>query len=208
MILSEGLDNDMNDVLEYSNLIKKSGNTVLELSGEILKSFQVKPHSNSTGDGFFNLLIFKEKLEQLYLPQARNKNINYQIFTSEDTDHVSVSKNKLLQIAGNLISNALKFTPVNGIITVTLTLKIEEPQNSLHIIIKDNGVGMSTEQLNSILSGKVLSKDGTSGEQGYGFGLAMVKNLVESLHGEIKISSVIGEGTTFDVRVLPAGLEQ
>jgi signal transduction histidine kinase len=54
----------------------------------------------------FNLTVFKDKLEKLYGPQAKHKNISFHVYTTPLTEKVPFSKNKLLQITGNLISNA------------------------------------------------------------------------------------------------------
>ena len=66
----------------------------------------------------------------------------------------------------------------------------------------DTGVGMDDAKVQQILAGQGKTTDGTSGEQGYGFGLALVKHLVDSLKGNMHIKSVQGSGTIFEI-VLP-----
>lgn len=199
IISEQGKNNNMDEVLEFINLIHKSGNSILELADEIL-STDVKTLVKLKGDEL-NLYIFKEKLEKLYIPQARTKNINFKVQISSDTDKIPFSKNKLLQITGNLISNAIKFTPQNGKVEVSLTLTRGEIPNMLKIMVKDSGIGLNQEQINGILKGESVSVIGTSGEQGYGFGLVLVKHLIEGLKGKFNISSE-GDGACFEV-VLP-----
>ena len=199
IISEQGKNNNMDQVLEFINLIHKSGNSILELADEIL-STDVKTLVKLKGDEL-NLYIFKEKLEKLYIPQARTKNINFKVQISSDTDKIPFSKNKLLQITGNLISNAIKFTPENGKVEVSLTLTRGEMPNMLKIMVKDSGIGLNQEQINGILKGESVSVIGTSGEQGYGFGLVLVKHLIEGLKGKFNISSE-GDGACFEV-VLP-----
>ena len=199
IISEQGKNNNMDEVLEFINLIHKSGNSILELADEIL-STDVKTLVKLKGDEL-NLYIFKEKLEKLYIPQARTKNINFNVQISSDTDKIPFSKNKLLQITGNLISNAIKFTPQNGKVEVSLTLTRGEMPNMLKIMVKDSGIGLNQEQINGILKGESVSVIGTSGEQGYGFGLVLVKHLIEGLKGKFNISSE-GDGACFEV-VLP-----
>ena len=149
----------------------------------------------------FNLLIFKDKLEKLYTPQAKTKNINFQVHVNTSVEKILFSKNKLLQITGNLISNAMKFTPQNGSITVDLDIIKNVDENKLHILVKDSGIGLNQQSIDAILSGTAKSTDGTQGENGFGFGLALVKHLVDSLNGQINIHSVVGEGATFEINL-------
>ncbi len=197
VISEQGQENEIDEVLEFINLIQRSGRSLLELADEILSTDLPKPKDLKTDE--FNLLVFKDKLEKLYTPQAKNKNIDFVINTSVNSDTIPFSRNKLLQITGNLISNAMKFTPVNGKITVDLGLKIEETQNLLQINVTDTGVGLSQDAINTILAGKATSTDGTSGEQGYGFGLALVKHLVDTLKGEMRIYSHPNQGANFEI---------
>jgi len=67
--------------------------------------------------------------------------------------------------------------------------------------VKDSGVGLNQHSIDAILSGTAKSTDGTQGENGYGFGLALVKHLVDSLNGHMNIHSVIDEGSTFEINL-------
>jgi signal transduction histidine kinase len=197
VISDQGHDNEIEEVLEFINLIQRSGRSLLELADEILGSDK-KPAALK-GDEF-NLLLFKDKLEQLYMPQARNKNIAFKVNVSPESASTPFSKNKLLQITGNLISNAMKFTPRDGEITVDLHLAVEDAkQNMLQIKVTDNGVGLDTASMDLILNGNAASTNGTGGEQGYGFGLALVRHLVHNLKGTFNIYSAPGRGATFAV---------
>jgi len=198
IIAEQGQDNQIDEVLEFINLIHKSGRSILELADEILSSDQPRSLKNDE----FNLLLFKDKLEKLYQPQAKSKDIAFNININPETAATPFSKNKLLQITGNLISNAMKFTARDGKITVDLNLVIEDNQNQLQIKVSDSGVGLNEVAINAILKGNATSTDGTGGEQGYGFGLALVKHLIEGLKGTLNIYSTLGEGATFEV-ILP-----
>lgn len=205
IIKDQGDDNQMDEVLEFVNLIHKSGNSILDLAEEILESHKEKK-ADSAGkaeidSNRFNLTLFKEKLLKLYEPQARHKNIVLAVNTSILTENVTFSKNKLLQITGNLISNAIKFTPSGGTVTVDLKLAITLEMPTLQIAVSDTGVGMNAASIHAIETGNASSTGGTSGEQGFGFGLALVRHLVDSLEGEMSVSSIPGKGTTFLVNL-------
>lgn len=204
IIRDQGESNQMDEVLEFINLIHKSGNSILDLAEEILETHKEKgritPATAATGNEF-NLMVFKDKLEKLYGPQAKHKNIRFYVHTTPLTEKVPFSKNKLLQITGNLISNSMKFTPEGGEVIVDLRLIINSERLTLQILVKDTGVGMSAESMKAILSGNASSTEGTGGEQGFGFGLALVKHLVDSLDGTMAITSEAGKGATFEINL-------
>lgn len=196
IISEQGKENHIDEVLEFINLIHRSGRSILELADEILSSDKPQPLK---GDEF-NLLMFKDKLEKLYLPQAKNKNISFSIKVSPSSATTPFSKNKLLQITGNLISNAIKFTPNSGSVHVDLNLKVDKnKKNLLRIKISDTGIGLTKDSIDAILSSTAISTNGTGGETGYGFGLSLVKHLVDSLKGTLMIHSEPGKGATFEV---------
>ncbi|MDF3077626.1 MAG: hypothetical protein K0S09_1515 [Sphingobacteriaceae bacterium] len=202
-MISEGNDTNMDEVMEVFNLIYKSGNSILELADEILRADdKVEKKDSGLMSHQLSLATFKEKLEKLYRPQAINKNIKFSISTSAKTENIPLSKNKLLQITGNLISNSIKFTPVGGFVEVNLNLDVDKQPQVLHISVKDSGVGLTDEKISYILSGDASSTSGTSGEKGYGFGLALVKHLVDSLNGTMSIHSSPNQGAEFEI-VIP-----
>jgi signal transduction histidine kinase len=104
---------------------------------------------------------------------------------------------------GNLISNSIKFTPEKGEVHVDLqTRKEEKDQVELFIKVADNGVGMDEKTKDEILIGGKKSTEGTKGETGFGYGLSLVKHLIDKADGTFRISSKSGEGSTFRI-VLP-----
>jgi signal transduction histidine kinase len=201
LISEQGEDNQIQEILEFMNLINKSGRSILELADEILSADKKDNKIPELKGNEFNLLVFKDKLEKLYVPQAMNKQIKFTVNTSSYSETIPFSKNKLLQITGNLISNAIKFTPNNGNVTVGLNLVEDKEKNILQISVKDSGVGLNVAGIATILQGNAISTNGTGGENGYGFGLALVKHLVESLKGTFNITSTPGDGATFEVKL-------
>ena len=202
MVSNQGVNNKLEEVLKFISLIQKSSHSILELADEILRVDKKLHIESEIKQNELNLLAFKEKLEKLYLPQTISKNLRFLIQTSPDSDTIPFLKNKLLQITGNLISNAIKFTSVNGAITIDLKLIVTDEDHTLHIAVSDTGVGLSPAAIEHILTGSTNTTEGTNGEQGYGFGLSLAMHLIKSLHGTCTIESKLGEGSTFRV-VLP-----
>jgi K+-sensing histidine kinase KdpD len=201
LIKEQGDANQMDEILEFMNLIHKSGRSILELADEILSADKPGKKEVELKGNEFNQVVFKDKLEKLYVPQAMNKHIKFTVHTSSESETIPFSKNKLLQITGNLISNAIKFTPNNGSVAVSLDLVEETNQNILQIKVKDSGVGLDAAGIATILQGNATSTAGTGGENGYGFGLVLVKHLIESLKGTFNITSTQGDGATFEVKL-------
>ena len=196
IISEQGKDNQIDEVLEFINLIHRSGRSILDLADEILSNDKLQPLQNDE----FNLIMFKDKLEKLYIPQAKNKNITFSVAVSPASATTPFSKNKLLQITGNLISNAIKFTPKNGSVTVDLNLKVDKDKKNLLLIkVTDTGIGLTKDDIDAILSSTANSTNGTGGETGYGFGLVLVKHLIDTLKGTLKIDSEPSNGAAFEV---------
>lgn len=196
IIARQGNNNNLSEVLEFIQLIHKSSRSLLELADEILTEEQ---QCRKLTENEMNLDIFKCKLDDLYNVQAKNKGVNLQIHLMEGNNQSPFQKNKLLQIAGNLISNAIKFTPESGTVKVTLGLIENESDKQLQLTISDTGTGISQETLNQLAAGNSSSADGTCGEKGYGFGLALVKHLVKNLGGTMEIHNLVGSGACFTV---------
>lgn len=200
IIQLQGSENKLEEVLDFIGLIQKSGNSVLELADEILYSSLEEKRKPKSYE--FTLLTLKEKTLDMFGPQAITKNVTLTVSTTTAFAEVPFPKNQILQIIGNLISNAIKFTPAGGRVEVFLDLEIPNQQKSLKIQVKDNGVGISQGKIKEILEGGTSSLYGTSGEKGFGFGLNLVQQLVKKMKGQISLNSKLGEGVEFNL-VLP-----
>lgn len=197
IIEDEVKNEQIDEVLELVEMIKKGGHSLLELVEEIMEKDQ-------PGENKFDCDGFCQKLKELYQPQAKSKGVDLTIQTATNTDGIFFPKSRLLQIAGNLISNAIKFTEEGD--TVDVEVKVEETKkahkkNNLNIKVEDTGIGMPPEKVKEIMQGTATSEGGTGGEKGYGFGLSLVYHLVQKADGNIQINSEEGKGTTFVVQL-------
>jgi signal transduction histidine kinase len=198
IIAQQGNSNNLTEVLDFIQLIHKSCKSLLELADEILTEEQ---SSRRLASNEMNLSVFKCKLEDLYSVQAKNKGVNLQIQLKGGNTLSSFPKNKLLQITGNLISNAIKFTPEKGTVKVEMSLMEQEGLDVLHLMISDTGSGISEQALQYLEDGHNSSTDGTCGEKGYGFGLELVKHLILGLGGTLEIHNIEGSGACFNVEL-------
>ncbi len=185
---------------EILEMIGNGGQALLILAGDILGMQETGLlHPKDALKHIFTLSSFKELIERLYRPMAVSKSLQFEVATYGG-ELPLFEKNTLLQITGNLVSNAMKFTPAGGLVRVDLAI-LNDPATELQIKIKDSGVGLNAESILGIRDGNVASTMGTGGERGFGFGLALVQHLVNSLDGTIEVFSLLNDGTTFEVRI-------
>lgn len=137
---------------------------------------------------------------------TESKGINLLFETSVQSRITACDPDMIERIILNLISNAIKFTDKNGVITV----KISELEKHIMISVSDTGIGISEKRCNSIF--ELFNRDDADGirnKEGTGIGLYLVKALVEAHDGEIKATSEVSIGTTFNitlpVRILEKG---
>jgi signal transduction histidine kinase len=121
--------------------------------------------------------------------EARAKKIDLNLKAFADLGHVEADRRALRSIFDNLVSNALRYTPQGGVVTLEAT----EIKDGVQFFVRDNGRGIETERLPTIF-GRFSA--GT-GEGGTGLGLALVRRLVESMSGQVSVESRLGQGTTF-----------
>lgn len=198
----QGGDTKLEEILQLAVMIRKGGESLLELADDILTNEVLpdgKPQPPKSNE--FTLATLKQKLEKLYAPQAAAKDIDLSIVNENENALVPFPKNKIVQVIGNIISNAIKFTPKKGYVMVRQEYLKQEDTAELYFVIKDSGVGISEDKLNQIMHGESKSTSGTEGETGYGFGLELVKHLVDTMNGDLSIESKENDGCKFTVRL-------
>lgn len=114
---------------------------------------------------------------------------------------VNIDENLMLQLFGNLISNAIKFTPQNGKVWVDF---IKYEGNFVKVAVRDTGVGIPKEDFDKLfrIDTKYFSR-GTEGEEGSGLGLALAAEVVQKHNGVISVESELNKGTSF-IFTIPA----
>lgn len=122
---------------------------------------------------------------------------NIQIETDlEEGVRIRADEELLGLVWNNLLSNAFKFTPAGGSVSLRLTADSE----SATVTVKDSGCGMSAE-VGAHIFEKFYQGDSSHAAQGNGLGLALVKRVVDILHGQIQVESAPGQGSVFTVKI-------
>lgn len=146
-----------------------------------------------------NIYLFLDEIYLSFKEYARGKQINLEYFNKDCSLDVWFDVVQLEKVIYNLLSNAFKYTPLGG----TVSLAVQEYENSVMILISDTGVGIAEENLNKIFD-RFYQVDSLDNQKGTGIGLALAKSIIETHQGKICVQSREGKGTTFVVE-LPLG---
>jgi signal transduction histidine kinase len=192
------MDNDRSEEdKEALRLIKDSGTNSLELVNNLL-------HMSGSSDQDFkkedvNLADLVQHCVDMLHVRADEKQQKFRLNLMPAV--LRVNYEKMWRVISNLISNAIKFSPVGSVIDVS----IETGRGNVLLVVKDQGIGIPAEMGDKIFDVFTESRRrGTAGEESFGLGLSITKQIVEAHAGTITFDSVLNKGTAFKV-VLPAG---
>lgn len=183
---------------EYTQMIIESTKQLAKLSSNILMISNLENREIITEKTEFRL---DEQIRQSVLmlePIWESKKIDFNI----DLDHANYYGNEelLMQVWLNLIGNAIKFTPKNG----EISLSLKECANILKITVSDTGTGISAEDQKHIFD-KFYQADRSGYTDGNGLGLSLVKRIIHLCHGQISVQSELDLGTSFVITLPTKG---
>jgi PAS domain S-box-containing protein len=185
---------------EYIGIIKNSGNSLLGIIKDILDYSKIEAGKIDLYNSVFIPKMELQKHVLILSGLALKKKINLTIIFGLGTENtVEGDLEKLLQVFLNLIGNAIKFTPKNGSVQITIDIDpIAEELWQLKVSVKDSGIGIPDELI-PYLTDPFYQVESSSSRtyQGTGLGLAISKRLIELMGGELAISSKLDEGSEF-----------
>lgn len=190
---SEILDKEY---VEYAEVIQSSGQGLLSLIDEILDLSKIESGKMQLEIDEITLAEISKDLYSLFLPQAKNKNLQFRIDVLPDTAHIIKSdKMKLEQILKNLLANAVKFTSQGE---VTLTISEDKQHQKINFQVADTGIGIAREKLDVVFEA-FKQADGSTRRKfgGTGLGLSISRQLAKLLGGDIEIQSEENKGSLF-----------
>ena len=182
--------------MKYLKMISEQSYRLSNLSQNSLLLSKVESCQIITDKETFSLSEQLKSCAILLLKQIEEKSITLNIPEDMAIEYYG-NEELMAQVWINLLTNAIKFTPVNGEITITE----KDSKNEVQISISDNGIGMSEETITHVFE-KYYQNDSVSFVKGNGIGLAITKRIVDLCGGTIKIDSKLNEGSTFTV-ILP-----
>lgn len=179
---------------EYMGNIKQASGRMTSQLNSLLSFFRLDCGKEEVNLAPFRLTDIAETLEREFRTQIEAKDVAF--FVKNCNDYVVIGdKERIIQIGGNLLSNALKFTN-DGLISLEATYK----NGTYNLFVNDTGTGMPKGELRRIFkSFERLSNAAT--QDGFGLGLSIVDSLVRLLGGKIRINSDIGIGTNVSVDI-------
>jgi signal transduction histidine kinase len=151
----------------------------------------------------FDLTALVQNNIQLLNPQAEKKGIKIQ-YTMERSVGAYADRNMIDLVLRNILSNAIKFTPDSGIVTVS----VGREHSDTTVSIKDTGLGIRKELHGKLFSNQNYSTPGTANEKGTGLGLILCKEFVEKNDGKISVKSAEGSGSTFTFTIPSAVMKE
>ena len=178
---------------EYVADIYTSGKHLLKIINEILDLSRIEAGQYEMKQEPISLADIAQECQKMLKIKAEQKRIIITTKIKNNMPKLKADKKAVRQIIINILSNALKFTPENGQVTITTGITQE---NGQYIAIKDNGPGIPPEEIPIVLSsfgqGTIAIK---SAEQGTGLGLPIVQALLHMHNGQLYIKSKLRQGT-------------
>ncbi len=190
---------------DYLAKIAQASNHLLSLINDVLDMSRIESGKVTINERPENLAEILQGLRNIIQSDVHAKNMDLFIDTVDVVDEdVFCDKLRLNQILLNLTSNAIKFTPSGGTISIRVTQKpCASPKRGLYEFkVSDTGIGMSPEFAKTVFDPFTREQTSTvSGIQGTGLGMAITKNIVDMMGGTIEVQSEQGKGSTFTVNL-------
>jgi signal transduction histidine kinase len=179
---------------EFCGDIRESGKHLLSLINDILDLSKVEAGRMELEMARFDLRHAMDNALTLVRGRAEAHSIELETLISEDVDEFEGDERKLKQILLNLLTNAIKFTPEGG----TVTLEARRSEETYVFSVKDTGIGIAPEDQERVFEEfRQVGFDSARKAEGTGLGLTLTKRLVELHGGRITVDSTPGRGSTF-----------
>jgi len=193
-----GSQPDSTEKLSSITCIRKNIEGIVKLITDFLAVSKLEAFVLDSAKNLVQLNVIAEDVVLEQMVTARDNNLNLTLDLDEKLKPMLGDSNQMQRALGNLVGNAIKFTPPGGSITVTSRMV----KNDISIKVTDTGSGIPTEELSGLFS-EFKRLKGTANIEGTGLGLFIVKTIVEAHDGTVAVESKEGVGTTFTM-LLPA----
>ncbi len=187
-------DKDIDGIKEFNKYVLQSSTQTHKLLLNLLEWSKAQTNQTQYSPEKIEINKIINEHVRSFEYQANKKNIILKANPMSCTVYADI--NMINTVLRNLISNAIKFTPKEGM--VEIGVKTRHALSLTEIYVKDNGVGISEENLKKMFDlGENTSTRGTDGEKGSGLGLVLCKELIEKNQGELFVESTLNKGSVF-----------
>ncbi|TAE71714.1 MAG: response regulator, partial [Bacteroidetes bacterium] len=218
-LMSENKQQNLSDKqVEYTKIIHKSGADLLNLINDILDLSKIEAGKVEVELAKTELNSITDNMRNTFEALSIDKGISFIIDKAPNISNVVYTdQQRIEQIIKNLLSNAFKFTPKGGSVTLQLAYtqlpdtkvaSLKNSQNILQIAVKDTGIGIPKEKQQLIFEA-FQQADGTTSRKygGTGLGLSISKELIKMLGGEMRLESEDKKGSTFSLFISADAVE-
>ena len=188
-----------NEQSEYINMIKESSSNLMTIINDILDYSKLDAGKMSLDVKPFNLKELIDSINDILISKIYENKLNYTFFIEDGLEEYYYGDaNRIKQVLLNILSNAIKFTDINGKIHLAVYQKKVNDLVELHFSIKDSGCGISQDDKERIFESFSQVENSKKVYQGTGLGLAIAKSLVNLMNGKIWLNySQINCGSEF-----------
>ncbi|MEE1028473.1 MAG: PocR ligand-binding domain-containing protein [Agathobacter sp.] len=194
----------------YIKKIQTSNDFLLSLINNVLEMARIESGKTTLDESYWDVYEFSDTLFSLFDSQMKKKGIEFTRTNKVEHQDVICDETKLREIFLNILSNALKYTPSGGKVSMDLTeIPSDRPGYAIYqTVIEDTGIGMSEEFLPHLFEEFTRERSSTESKlNGTGLGMPIVKKLVALMQGTIEVESKVGKGTKITV-TLPHRIAQ
>ncbi len=183
----------------YVDNIYRSGKSLLKLIEDILHVARTTIEDIAPDRRKFSIRNTINRIVAKLRPQADSRGQTIRVEIEKDVDMIMADEGMIAQIIGNLLDNAVKFTPQGGTITIRARREPRGDTDTLTVSVTDTGIGIKPELKDHIFELFEIGEKGMVREyEGLGIGLALARKLVEYHGGQIWCESELGKGSTFE----------
>ncbi|CEQ30857.1 two-component sensor histidine kinase [[Clostridium] sordellii] len=189
---------DVNVLIRYLRIIEQNGMRLLKLVNNLIDSTRIDSGCLDYNPQNKDIVAFVENICESVVEFSHSQNIDLIFDTDQEEKIISFDSDKMERIVLNLLSNAIKYNKENGRIDVGIKCN----EDYIDINVRDTGVGIPSDKIGDVFEKfKQVDNRLTKISEGSGIGLSIVKSLVALHNGMVDVSSKVGVGTEFKVKI-------
>ena len=189
-------------LIDYQQKIEQSGNLLLSIINNVLDMARIENGKVELDESYMNITETVGRIDGVFEEEAKKKGIYFTHEVRVKHPYIMCDVAKVHEILVNLVSNAVKYTPDGGTVTVKAMEIPSDKEDTVNIKIEvaDTGIGMSKEFLPSLFVPFARERNTTAGKvAGTGLGMPIIKKYIDMMGGTIDVESELGKGTRFTV---------